>query len=579
MARNVLSALDTLLSMGQADDEAEMGFLLSQVAGAQAVGGVTVDQLKHLLGRLVDLTEEFRDAIASGSEFRLRTSQAKWHMACDWVEKGSQILRAITADERADAATHKAAQAIGRAQSALLNMQGMFSRALNQIERQRVHLGQSGLSTTDVKRWLLAHDDLASLAEGAIDRPVVPLFVTPAEMIDVAETELLAERSAVAGPGRPAGRPGRAADRQRRAGDPGRTGRLAGAPVRLRQPGQLPQLLGRRPEIGADPGFAAAGQLRRRLLPRLAAAAAGRRRRSQPAGRHRAAGAPADHLHADRRHGRSWTIRTSPPCRSPPSHLTWKAARPMNDDSQILIARLLTHQTLRRDDKMVKRVLSDELFRAEVDKRLLESGLKLLDNVYADHVTLALHRAVEPKIFGAKDIWQNNNFGLTRDGVALLVVLWAQIILPKRERQETHQNADDDQNDMFGKDKPMPRAEDTSIGISYTALLADFGEKLGKKTRMDMNLGTLSQAGLHRAARRRDPGRPAARPDDGHRRAQGAHHQRRAGRRVQARAAGGGAAAPRRHVAGSRDRRCRDAAAALTKPDADPNADADRHPN
>ena len=198
MARNVLSALDTLLSMGgQADDEAEMGFLLSQVAGAQAMGGVTVDQLKHLLGRLVDLTEEFRDAIASGSEFKLRTSQAKWHMACDWVEKGSQILRAITSDERADSATHKAAQAIGRAQSALLNMQGMFSRALNQIERQRVHLGQSGLSTTDVKRWLLAHDDLASLAIGAIDRPVMPLFVTPAEMIDVAETELLQERHAV----------------------------------------------------------------------------------------------------------------------------------------------------------------------------------------------------------------------------------------------------------------------------------------------------------------------------------------------------------------------------------------------
>jgi hypothetical protein len=196
MARNVLSALDTLLSMGKADDEAEMGFLLSQVAGAQAVGGVTVDQLKHLLGRLVDLTEEFRDAIASGSEFKLRTSQAKWHMACDWVEKGSVILRAITSDERADSATHKAAQAIGRAQSALLNMQGMFSRALNQIERQRVHLGQSGLSTTDVKRWLLAHEDLSQLAVGAIDRPVVPLFATPAEMIDVAETELLNERAA-----------------------------------------------------------------------------------------------------------------------------------------------------------------------------------------------------------------------------------------------------------------------------------------------------------------------------------------------------------------------------------------------
>jgi hypothetical protein len=168
----------------------------------------------------------------------------------------------------------------------------------------------------------------------------------------------------------------------------------------------------------------------------------------------------------------------------------------MNDDSQILIARLLTHQTLRRDDRLVKRVLSDELFRAEVDQRLAACGMKMLDNVYADHVTLALSRNIEPKIFGARDVWQNNNFGLARDGVALLVVLWAQIILPKRERQETHQHAEDDQNDMFGTEKPLPRAEDTSIGIAYKALLADFGDKLGKKTRMDMNLGILAKLGF-----------------------------------------------------------------------------------
>jgi hypothetical protein len=168
----------------------------------------------------------------------------------------------------------------------------------------------------------------------------------------------------------------------------------------------------------------------------------------------------------------------------------------MNDDSQILIARLLTHQTLKRDDRLVRRALSDELFRADVDTRLTAVGLKFLDNVYADHVTLALAREVEPKIFGAREVWQNNNFGLARDGVALLVVLWAQIILPKRERQEAHQPADQDQNDMFGKEKPLPRAEETSIGISYRALLADFGDKLGKKTRMDMNLGQLSKLGF-----------------------------------------------------------------------------------
>jgi hypothetical protein len=168
----------------------------------------------------------------------------------------------------------------------------------------------------------------------------------------------------------------------------------------------------------------------------------------------------------------------------------------MNDDSQTLIARLLAHQTLAREDKLVKKALSDELFRSEIDARLSACGLKLLDNVYADYVTLALAREVEPKVFGAREVWQNNNLGLARDGVALLVVLWAMIILPKRERQEAHQNAEQDQNDMFGKEKPMPRAEEASIGISYRALLADFGDKLGKKTRLDMNLGQLSKLGF-----------------------------------------------------------------------------------
>jgi len=168
----------------------------------------------------------------------------------------------------------------------------------------------------------------------------------------------------------------------------------------------------------------------------------------------------------------------------------------MNDDSQILIARLLTHQTLRREDKLVRRALSDEQFRSDIDTRLRAVGMKFVDNVYADHVTLSLLRDVEPKIFGSREVWQNNNFGLARDGVALLVVLWSLIILPKRERQEAHQLAQDDQNDMFGKEKPLPRAEDVSLGISYRALLADFGDKLGKKTRMDMNLGQLAKLGF-----------------------------------------------------------------------------------
>lgn len=168
----------------------------------------------------------------------------------------------------------------------------------------------------------------------------------------------------------------------------------------------------------------------------------------------------------------------------------------MSDDAQTLIARLLTHQTLLRKDKLVKRALSDEVFRREIDERLTACGMKLLDNVYADHVTLGLTRDVEPKVFGNNDVWQNNNMGLARDGVALLVVLWALIILPKRERQAAHQQAKDEQDDMFGADKPLPTAEEASMGLPYRALLADFGDKLGKKTRMDMNLGILARFGF-----------------------------------------------------------------------------------
>src|SRR3569832_612298 len=168
----------------------------------------------------------------------------------------------------------------------------------------------------------------------------------------------------------------------------------------------------------------------------------------------------------------------------------------MNDDSQTLIARLLAHQTLAREDKLVKKALSDELFRADIDARLAACGLKLLDNVYADYVTLALAREVEPKVFGAREVWQNNNLGLARDGVALLVVLWAMIILPKRERQQTHQNAEQDQDDMFGKDKPLPHAKEATNDKTNQTKQSDFGDKLGKKTRLDMNLGQLGKLGF-----------------------------------------------------------------------------------
>jgi hypothetical protein len=46
-ARNVLAATESLLGTDENADAAEMSFVLTQVAGAQAVGGVSVEQLHH----------------------------------------------------------------------------------------------------------------------------------------------------------------------------------------------------------------------------------------------------------------------------------------------------------------------------------------------------------------------------------------------------------------------------------------------------------------------------------------------------------------------------------------------------
>jgi hypothetical protein len=157
-----------------------------------------------------------------------------------------------------------------------------------------------------------------------------------------------------------------------------------------------------------------------------------------------------------------------------------------------LIARLLAERTIPRADPLVQRALVDAAFHEELTRRLADSGLRLLDNPYADHVAVALAAAVENAVFAHGDAYLSNNAGLARDGVALLVLLWALIVLEKRERQIGR--GGDEQGDMFGAAKPTPRA--ASRGISESQLLADYGTQLGGKMRVNVNLGVLSRLGF-----------------------------------------------------------------------------------
>ncbi|WP_035059586.1 hypothetical protein [Andreprevotia chitinilytica] len=169
----------------------------------------------------------------------------------------------------------------------------------------------------------------------------------------------------------------------------------------------------------------------------------------------------------------------------------------MDQALNILVARLLSHRFISRRDPLARRALIDEMFRESLEHRLEECGLQLLENPYAEYIAVGLKPEMEDWVFGEGENWLSNNMGLPRDAIALLIVLWALIILPKRERQIARAGtAGDTQSDMFGTEKPIQRGEEVAPGIPEDAVYADFGKKLGGKARFSMNLGQLAKLGF-----------------------------------------------------------------------------------
>lgn len=191
--RMAIAAVNTLLKFD--DEGSELGYLASQLAASGALGRVASDELQHLLSRLTELKDDFERAMLSGSESRIRTAEKRLAQVWDWVDKGTEVLQSITENEELDAASHRVAQRIGQVQSELLRMGGAFQRALNQLESQKVHLGATGLSSSDVTRWLRSRsiDQLIGLID-APDTvsavPTLPLLLGDIAL-DIAEYELV----------------------------------------------------------------------------------------------------------------------------------------------------------------------------------------------------------------------------------------------------------------------------------------------------------------------------------------------------------------------------------------------------
>lgn len=178
-------------SSGENDDLAP---LLAQVAGAQALGLADAGQLRHLHAQLARLHDEFADAIASGSEIQLHAAQPRFARAIALVERAGQALTALIRTEGGDARLEREARALGLAQARLLSMASQFNRAIQQADRQRVTLGSTGVTSSDVREWLKRQAALDTLLDGALAVAVRPVFVSQHDLLDVAEGELERDR-------------------------------------------------------------------------------------------------------------------------------------------------------------------------------------------------------------------------------------------------------------------------------------------------------------------------------------------------------------------------------------------------
>ena len=195
LGRNAVAAIAMLLRFSTEED-AELGFLTAQLAGLQAVGSVTPEALGHLLSKLNDLTWHFEEAIASGSEFRILASRRRLSANERWLARGTEILISLLADPEVPFEVARLAQRIGLAQSRLARADAGFQRALNKIEAQRVTLGASGISSSDVAAWLRGLDAarLAAFADDALTIvPEIPLLAGGHELLDRAEAVLCEE--------------------------------------------------------------------------------------------------------------------------------------------------------------------------------------------------------------------------------------------------------------------------------------------------------------------------------------------------------------------------------------------------
>ncbi len=162
------------------------------------------------------------------------------------------------------------------------------------------------------------------------------------------------------------------------------------------------------------------------------------------------------------------------------------------NEAVLICARLLREGTVPRSEIPA---LDHPDVRQEVERRLGEVGLVLATSAYSEHVGLRL----SPEVTADSAFDAASNLGLRADACALLVVLWARLVLQKRTAAETRQVPG--QSALFAHDR-AEAAKGFQPQVRVETLVREFGSAIGSRTHLRRLVSQLRH--LHFLAGRGD---------------------------------------------------------------------------
>lgn len=167
----------------------DLGLMVHSLKIAKEYGLDSRTQLDQLRNKLAKIGEQMELAYDSKSEHAILHARSMLESSLPWVEAARQVLESYTIDTPEE---HERVRSTHDLLSRLHHWVSALQRALNDIGRRRVHLGEGGLTMRDITAFLARSDvdTLIALGNNCLHFPIEHRFVIVDNMLSEAEYEL-----------------------------------------------------------------------------------------------------------------------------------------------------------------------------------------------------------------------------------------------------------------------------------------------------------------------------------------------------------------------------------------------------